>query len=62
MAFAIIINKAQEQSLYIVRVNMQKPFSKYKQLYITPFRAMTVAGVRILMKLDAQRLTKNNVF
>ncbi len=62
LAFAMMINKAQEQSLEVVEVDLREAVFTHGQLYVALSRAMSVAGVRILMKLDAQRLTENIVF
>jgi ATP-dependent DNA helicase PIF1 len=56
------INKAQGQLLGVVGLDQREALFTHGQLYVAFSRATSVAGVRKLMKPDAQRLTKNIVF
>ncbi len=62
LVFMMTINKAQEQSLEVVGVDLRDAVFTHGQLYVALSREMSVAGVRILMKADAQGLTEHIVF
>ncbi len=57
LAFALTINKAEGQSLEVVGVDLRESVFTHGQLYMALSRATSVAGIKILMKPDAQRVT-----
>ncbi len=62
LAFVMTINKAQGQSLEDVGVDLREAVFTHGQLYVALSRATSVAGMKILMKPDAQSVTQNFFF
>ncbi len=62
LVFAMTINTAQGQLLEEVGVDLQEAVFTHGQLYVALSRATSAAGMKILMKPDAQRVTQNIVF
>ncbi len=62
LAFAMTINTAQRQLLEEVGVDLWEAVFTHGQLYVALSRATSVAGMKILMKPNLQRVTQNIVF
>ena len=62
LAFAIIINKSQGQTLHRVEVYLREPVFTHGQLHVAASRVSHLSNIRFVVAVESSYKTKNAVY